>query len=333
MAIAEQIRDLVTSFATRDDERFRTVALGIAAVAAKQGDAELANAIQDLIDRSRRTVLPTGTPRAVPIARPEGELSALVTASFPRVHLSDMVLSSDLRSRLERVLSENRQSEHLRSHGLEARRKLLLVGPPGCGKTMSAQAIAGETRLPLLVIQFHTLITRFMGETAAKLHSVFQAMQKTRGVYLFDEFDALGTSRLGGNDVGEARRIVNSFLQLLELEDSSSIIVAATNHVEALDHALFRRFDDILTFSLPSGGMAKELILNRLHSFGPSKLQWKSVLASARGFSHAEITRACEDAAKDAILAGQTSVTTGGLVASFRSRRSHVRQESRAAHK
>lgn len=333
MANAEQIRDLVASFAKRDDERFRTVALDLAATIAKGGDAELAKAIQELVDRSRRSVLPAGSPRAVPIARADGELSALVTASFPRVYLSDMVLSPELRARLERVLSENRQAEHLRSHGLEARRKLLLVGPPGCGKTMSAQALAGASRLPLLIIQFHTLITRYMGETAAKLHTIFQSMQKTRGVYLFDEFDALGTSRLAGNDVGEARRIVNSFLQLLETDESSSIIVAATNHVEALDHALFRRFDDILTFELPDNQMIQELVKNRLHAFGASRLNWKRLLSSARGFSQAEIVRACEDAAKDAVLAGTTSVSTEALIDSFRKRRTHPPKSNRAKRK
>lgn len=330
MANAEQIRDLVASFARRDDERFRTVAMNIAASAAKAGDSDLASAIQELVDRSRRTVLPAGAVKAVPITRPDGELSTLVTASYPRVHLSDMVLAPELRARLERVLTENRQADHLRSHGLDARRKLLLVGPPGCGKTMTAQALAGEARLPLLVIQFHTLITRYMGETAAKLHTVFQSMQKNRGVYLFDEFDALGTSRLVGNDVGEARRIVNSFLQLLEGDESASIIVAATNHVEALDHALFRRFDDILSFSIPTSQMIRELVANKLHVFAADRLNWKRVLASARGFSHADIAKACEDSAKDAILAGHASVTTSGLMASLQRRRS---QDNRASRK
>lgn len=322
MASAEQIKSLVASFASRDDERFRTVALELAAAAARDGDASLARSIQELVDRSRRKTLPSLAPRAVPINRPDGELAALVTASFPRVHLSEMVIPSPLREGLERVLRENRQADALRSHGLEPRRRLLLVGPPGCGKTMTAQALAGETGLPLLIIQFHTLITRYMGETAAKLYTVFDAMGKTRGVYLFDEFDALGSSRSATNDVGEARRIVNSFLQLIERDDSESIIVAATNHVESLDHALFRRFDDILTFSLPTVPMVRELIANRLATFGASKLDWKKALSASRGLSHAEVVRSCEDAAKDVVLAGRKTVSTADLIAAFKRRRS-----------
>lgn len=322
MASAEQIKSLVASFASRDDERFRTVAMELAAAASRDGDRALAQSIQDLVDRSRRTTLPSLAPRAVPIARADGELAALVTASFPRVHLSEMVIPLELRERLERVLRENRQADSLRSHGLEPRRRLLLVGPPGCGKTMTAQALAGETGLPLLVIQFHTLITRYMGETAAKLFTVFEAMRKTRGVYLFDEFDALGTSRSTTNDVGEARRIVNSFLQLIERDDSESIIVAATNHVESLDHALFRRFDDILTFSRPTTPMVRQLVANRLAAFGASKLDWKRVLTAARGLSHAEVVRGCEDAAKDVVLAGRRTVGTADLIAALKHRRS-----------
>ena len=331
MASAEQIKSLVTSFASRDDERFRTVAMELAAAAARDGDAALAKSIQDMVDRSRRTTLPSIAPRAVPITRPDGELAALLTASFPRVHLSEMVLPTELRQRLERVLQENRQAESLRSHGLEPRRRVLLVGPPGCGKTMTAKALAGETGLPLLVIQFHTLITRYMGETAAKLFTVFEAMKRTRGVYLFDEFDALGTSRSSTNDVGEARRIVNSFLQLIERDDSESIIVAATNHCETLDHALFRRFDDILTFTRPTTPMVRQLIANRLAMFGAAKLEWKRVLAASKGLSHAEVVRGYEDAAKDVVMAGRKTVGTADLIEAMRRRRLGTRSRRSAA--
>lgn len=243
---------LVDSFAERDDERFRTVALDIAAAAAKAGDRQLAETVRAMVDRSRRSVLPSVGPRAVPIVRPEGELASLLTVSYPKTRFVDMVLTKKCRASLDRLLQENRAADTLRAHGLEPRRRLLLAGPPGCGKTMTARAIAGETGLPLLVVQFHALITKYMGETGAKLHTIFDSMSRTRGVYLFDEFDVVGTSRSASNDVGEARRVVNSFLQLLEHDSSDSIVVAATNRVETLDDALFRRFDDIVLFARPT---------------------------------------------------------------------------------
>jgi SpoVK/Ycf46/Vps4 family AAA+-type ATPase len=231
-----------------------------------------------------------------------------------------MVLAPEACQRLERVVREYRQTEKLRSHGLSPRKKLLLVGPPGCGKTMTASALAGELGLPLLFVQLHSVITKFMGETAAKLHLIFDAMVETRGVYLFDEFDAIGGHRAAGNDVGEVRRILNSFLQFLERDDSDSLIVAATNFSEMLDKALFRRFDDVVEYELPSEAMRRALIENRLLMFDIRRLGWKKILVASADLSHAEVVRACDDAAKDLILNDRKSVPTASLESALRLR-------------
>ncbi len=162
-----------------------------------------------------------------------------------------MVLASSIKKSLAEVVRQYRQRDRLRSHGLSPKRKILLVGPPGCGKSMTASALAGECNLPLMFVQLHGLITKYMGETATKLHLVFDAMCQTRGVYLFDEFDAIGATRSTRNDVGEIRRVLNSFLQFLERDDSDSIIVASTNFLGMLDDALFRRFDDVVHYTCP----------------------------------------------------------------------------------
>jgi len=133
-------------------------------------------------------------------------------------------------------------------------------------------------------------------------------MGETRGVYLFDEFDAIGATRAAGNDVGEIRRVLNSFLQFLERDDSESIIVAATNFMDMLDDALFRRFDDVITYELPDGKLIRELIENRLTTFDLSGIEWENVTSAARGLSHAEIARACDDAARTAVLSGEKAI-------------------------
>ena len=198
------------------------------------------------------------------MAQPRGELAGLLTVGYPKTRVADMALEDDLRQRIDRVLVEQRQRERIREHGFAPLRKLLLVGPPGTGKTMTAAALAGELGLPLFTIQLDGLITKYMGETAAKLRLVFDAMQATRGVYLFDEFDALGGQRGGGNDVGEIRRVLNSFLQFLEMDDSDSLVIGATNHVKLLDRALFRRFDAVLEYELPSQQIATQVMRARL---------------------------------------------------------------------
>jgi SpoVK/Ycf46/Vps4 family AAA+-type ATPase len=321
VATAEQVKALIRSFTEGDDDRFRSVAMQIASHFAKKGSVQLAQELRALIDVARREKSPPTMGRAVPIARPGGELAGLVTASYPDTRLSEMVLSEPVARQLAEAVNQYRQRERLRTHGFPPRRKLLLVGPPGCGKTMTASALAGECGLPLMFVQLHSLITKYMGETAAKLHVLFDAMGETRGVYLFDEFDAIGATRESRNDVGEIRRVLNSFLQFMERDDSDSLIIAATNFVGMLDEALFRRFDDVVIYELPDSKMIQTLIRNRLSAFDIGSIRWAKVASSAKGLSHADVTRACDDAAKTVILSDSREISTDLLSASLISRR------------
>ena len=320
MATAEQVKALLKSYAAGDGEHFVSVAMQIAAHTARAGKGRLAQDLRDLVDEIKRKQAAGKVGGAVPIARPTGELAGLLSVSYPKTRLAEMVLGGETREQLERVVREYHQLDVLREHGLAPRRKLLLIGPPGCGKTMSASALAGELKLPLFAVQLHALITKFMGETAAKLHLVFDAMRQARGVYLFDEFDAIGADRAAKNDVGEMRRILNSFLKFLEQDDSESLVIAATNYVAMLDEALFRRFDDVVHYEKPDGGQIVELVQNRLGRFRPEAPLPPKVQAAAAGLSHADIARACDEAAKDGILNGRQQVSTGYLVRALKGR-------------
>jgi SpoVK/Ycf46/Vps4 family AAA+-type ATPase len=186
---------------------------------------------------------------------------------------------------------------------------------------MTASALSGELGLPLFTIQLDGLITKYMGETAAKLRVAFDAIQATRGIYLFDEFDALGGQRNGGNDVGEIRRVLNSFLQFLEMDDSDSLVIGATNHAQLLDRALFRRFDALLEYKLPSREIATRVMRARLGLLDTSAIDWSAAATAAESLSHAEITHACEQAAKNVILEHSTKVRNEELVAALQERR------------
>jgi len=321
MATAEQIKALIKSYIEDDDARFCAVAMQVAAHAARHGHGRLADELRILIDEAKSRTGGKRRKSPVPIATPRGELSELLAASYPPVKLVDMVLTDGLRQRLSRILREYRQQHKLQSHGLCPRRKLLLTGSPGSGKTMTASALSGELKLPLFVIQLDGLITKFMGETAAKLRLIFEAMEQTTGIYLFDEFDAIGSERAMANDVGELRRILTSFLQLLDQDRSNSLVVAATNHGEFLDRALFRRFDDIIEFSLPTPELVEEVFKNRLSLFNTDQVDWAQLLKTAEGLSYADITRACEDAAKESILSGTAAITMECLIAALGERR------------
>lgn len=322
MATAQQLKALIESYTEHNAERFLSVASQIAAHAARAGKTKLSEELRKLIEDARRKQKEQPLlSRSIPIAQPTGDLSGLFSASFPKTRLSDMVLDVELQQRLERVIYEYKQVDRLHSHGLFPRRKLLLVGPSGCGKSMTAAALAGELNLPLLTVQFHILITKFMGETAAKLRLIFESMKKSRGIYLFDEFDAIGTHRHTGQDVGEIRRVLNSFLVFLEEDNSMSIIIAATNLEAFLDNALFRRFDDTLRYNIPTSSMTRQLIKNRYSNFSMDRLNWNSILKAAENMTHADIVKACEDAAKEAVLDDREQILSSELEQALMQRR------------
>lgn len=324
MASSDQLKALIKSHISRDEGQFLSVAMQVAAHEAKLGHGKLAGELRDMIDSAKARVGQDTSGKLVAIgsaAKPRGELASLLQVSHPANRLGSMVLDEVASNQLQRVLMEQRQLARIKEHGLAPRRKLLLVGPPGTGKTMTAAALAGELGIPLFLVRLDSLITKFMGETAAKLRQVFDAVTDIRGVYFFDEFDAIGSQRGMANDVGEIRRVLNSFLQMIEQDTSNSLIVAATNHGDILDYALFRRFDDVVEYRLPSTVQATNLIRSRLGFFAPKPFRKDSVLAMADGLSHAEICRAVDAAIKDAILHDQTKVQPAELGRALEERR------------
>lgn len=226
----------------------------------------------------------------------------LIEHVTPSVRLGDMVLDISIASRLERLVAEQRAAERIKSSGLEPRRKLLLSGPPGCGKTMTAAAIAGTLKLPLFRTRSDGIIASYMGDTGKNLRTVFEQIEKVHGVYLFDEFDSIGASRAKGHDVKEMDRAVNSLLQMMENDASSAILIAATNLLENIDAAMFRRFDDVIQFALPAGNEIKDLMLQRLGNAAKNIDQWPQLIEAATGLCHADIGRACAESRKRAIV-------------------------------
>jgi len=318
MSTARHILALLRSHVEEEEQQFYSAALQMAAHEARQGHGKLAQEIRELIDqaKARKSVIEKKTD-PIPLVQPKGDLANLVSVRYPDTRLSDMILTNDLEFRLERVLTEQRQGKKLREHNLMPRRKLLLVGPPGSGKTMTAEALAGELKLPLFTTLYDSLMGKYMGETASRLKLIFEAMTITKGVYFFDEFDAIGTQRYNSNDVGEVRRILNSFLMFLENEQGDSLILAATNHPQLLDKALFRRFDDVIKYKLPDATIIRELIESRLIAFEISWKDWSKIIEQANGLAQAEVVTATDEAAKQAILSNNQKVSEDSLISAI----------------
>lgn len=331
MATSDQIKALLKAHADGDEAQFTSVAMQIAANEAKAGHAKLAEELRKIVDDAR--VRSVAAVKPIALARPKGEVANLLTVTYPEVRLADMVLTSDTRRILVRVLREHKAIRDIRAQNLAPRKKLLLVGPPGTGKTFTASALAAELSLPLFVVRLDRLITRFLGETAAKLRLVFDEIAQTRAVYLFDEFDSIGSERGLSNDVGEIRRVVNSFLQMVEQDPSDSLILAATNHADILDKALFRRFDDIIPYTLPTRDEAAQALKAKLANFQSEPMPFAALAKAAAGLSYAELTRAVEDAVKDAII-DRRAITKDDLAAAIAERkRSALRPSSRRTRK
>ncbi len=330
MASSEQIRALVQSHCDGDSGRFMSVAMQVAAGEARKGHVEFSAELRRMIDKAKERSVPQMTAgETIPFADARGELGELLSVFRPQAHLRDLVLPKQLEERITRIVDEHRQMALLKGHNLRPRQRLLLSGPPGCGKTMTAHALAGELGLPLFVVRLDGLVTKFLGETAGKLRMIFDAMEQTRAVYLFDEFDSIGAERGSANDVGEMRRVLNSFLTMLEGYQGTSLVIAATNHGHALDVALFRRFDDLLEYALPDAQLIAEAIRRRLaQAPGSSKVSVAKATKAAVGLSYAEVTRACDEAIKSMLLMSRSSLSTVDLLRALAERRAFHREPS-----
>ncbi|MBU1345059.1 MAG: AAA family ATPase [Proteobacteria bacterium] len=313
MATAEQIKALIKSHFNDDKERFYTISLQLAAHESKQGHNSIAKAIRDIVDKGRQQT----KSKIIPFP---GDLQGLVLTEEPETPKSSLVMPAALEKRIDRIIHEYRQKNKLKSHGLKHRRKILLAGPPGTGKTMTARVLSQALGLKLHTIQVDRLVTKFMGETSAKLRQIFDLIKQVHGIYLFDEFDAIGAERTMDNDVGEMRRVLNAFLQFIEQDHSDSLIIAATNNPKLLDHALFRRFEDVLNYNLPDERERRSLIENIMGTFLNARFAWNNVIKLSRGLSHSEIDYACRDAIKVMILSGKTTGNASLLIQALKER-------------
>ena len=291
MASAEHVKGLIRAHLEQDNARFKTIVLQIAANEARQGHMAVARDLKELSEKL------SNTNNIVQINN-----NPLLEMYMPNDKISELIVSDNQKIKINRILEEFKNRDKLQAYGLSNRRKILLEGAPGTGKTFTASVIASELGVPLFVVQMDKIVTKFMGETSAKLRLVFEDIKKNIGVYFFDEFDAIGANRSLDNEVGEARRILNSFLQFIEQDDSNSIIIAATNNHRLLDQALFRRFDDVIHYAMPEEDEIRAIFEKKLvkkYYIGNINT---SLIDAAKGLSQSEIISACDDCFKSAIL-------------------------------
>ncbi|WP_027339976.1 AAA family ATPase [Halonatronum saccharophilum] len=225
----------------------------------------------------------------------------LVSIIKPNYYLEDVVLSDENKNVINRIMLEYHSANELRGYNLDAKRRLLFCGPPGCGKTITAQALANEINLPLLYVHMDSLISSYLGDTASNLRKIFQYAGTGKWVVFFDEFDTIGKSREDENEHGELKRSVNTFLQMLDNFKTKTLFIAATNHQHLLDSAIWRRFDEILYFNKPGLDQIQKLLKKKLRVF-KTNINFEKISGELDGMSHSQIERICKDAIKACII-------------------------------
>lgn len=304
MARGELLRKLFLSHSRGAEDEFRAAALQVIAEEERKSNHRLAKDLMQILDNGWEKTSATsihGVYKNV-VPRDRESQANLVDVRQPNRNLNDILLEKQAYELVKRILEEYRKAELLRVHGLRPSTKLLFCGPPGCGKTLCSEIIANELGLPLLYTRFDAIVSSYLGETASNLRKVFEYGSNGRWVVLFDEFDAIGKSRDDSTEHGELKRVINSFLQLLDAFNAPSILIAATNHENLLDTALWRRFDEVLVFPRPSVNEIRLLLEMKLKNFPRSGIDLKAVATRLKGMSHADVERVCFDAIKTAIL-------------------------------
>ena len=309
----ELILRIVRSFHSRDERAFASSVRQLIHSERKQGHTKLADELQRLLfsatSHAANGAAEKGISDAVPRSKAEG--IPLIDVRRPTKSLDDIVLRDETNARINRFLHEFAKRDVLAQYGLSPKLKLLFFGPPGNGKTLCAEIIAAEMQLPLLYVRFDSLIGSYLGETASNLRRVFDYARAGVGVLFFDEFDAIGKHRDDRNDVGELKRVVNSFLQLLDNYDGRGPIVAATNYENILDYALWRRFDDAVYFPQPNEIELEHYLTMRLSGFRLEGFHIRDAAALCVGCSFSTVNRIVTDAVKTMALSGEIIITSG----------------------
>jgi SpoVK/Ycf46/Vps4 family AAA+-type ATPase len=307
------IKQMLSSHQRGDENAFREAASEVIAEERRRHHGLLAEELQQIM-RATSTPVAFSSLKPLPKAKDDADLVELVN---PRRTLQGQVLRPDVRDRLAEILEEHRRASVLHAHGLSPARSLLFVGPPGTGKSSTAESLASELGVPLARVNLPAVVSSLLGETSRNLAAIFDSSRSEPWVLLFDEFDALGRERSDATEHGELKRVVTTFLQLLDHYAGPAVVIAATNHPAMLDDAVWRRFDDVIGFKLPTLRETEKLVrrLFRRVQLGPAP---REVAQRLRRWSQADVELVCRAAMKRSVLRDGDSVSLADLDAAIK---------------
>lgn len=313
MTTGELLIKLFEAYKANDDNAFIQSARILIDEEKNKNHYVLANKLRKILASTPNTVVNKSFSNHlnnhIDLPRDKDNGGNLIEVKYPKKNLDDITLDSSTRNRLENLIYEYNKRNILYGYGFKPKTKVLFCGPPGCGKTLCAEVLANELDLPILYTRFDGLISSYLGETATNIRKVFDYAAKNNWVLFFDEFDAIGKSRTDVDEHGELKRVVNSFLQILDNFNSESFVIAATNHESYIDSALWRRFDEIIFFDKPNKDQREELILNKLRAFKVNSFDVGNMSERMNGLSYADIERICNESIKYCLIHGDIELT------------------------
>lgn len=319
MATAKLLRQLIKTGTEGNQDAFRRVSEQLIKEERAKNHYLLANDLEKILYGRRNAGGVVNSLLSARIPKDKERNLPLLQIKEAVRRMEDVVLSDDNASLLNELLQEHHRAEALQSYGLYPADRLLFCGPPGCGKTLTAEVLASELNLPLAIVRIDSVVSSLLGETAANLRQVFDFIATMPMVVLFDEFDALAKERADSAEHGELKRVVNAFLQMLDAYEGKSLLVAATNHERILDAAIWRRFDEVLIFESPNLEQLRRLLTIKLRGLRREfNIEDTSIMSMFKGMSHADVERVLRRAAKDMVLAGKEFLSERHLQAAIR---------------
>lgn len=322
MPTGELLRQLFLSHARRDDGRFMAAAEALIREEREKNHRLLADDLERLLRNGARPRPSSTSGPEVPKDKERG--LALIEIREPDYGWERVILPAPVLRDLDAVVEENRRAELLAAYGLRPRQRLLFYGPPGCGKTLAAGAIGGALGIPLATVRFDALVSSYLGETAANLRRVFEFVERGMWVVLFDEFDAIGKDRDNPQEHGELKRVVNALLQMIDSYRGRSLLVAATNHQYLLDSALWRRFDAVVPFGIPSRQERILMLRMFLRGMADIDLNTDALAGDLAGATGSDIELIATDAARHAVIAGRKTVRREDMLRAIRDYRKRM---------
>ena len=333
MARADLLKQLFRAYRDNDRHSFMEVAHSIADEERKKHHGILANELLRILNNGVVAASPSLLGPVQPPPKDQEKKTPLLEVRQPDRYSRQLVLDSGINQQLLRVMREFREWDILEANGLQPSHKLLFCGPPGCGKTVTAEVIATELGLPLVYIRFDSVVSSLLGETASNLRKVFEYIRQDTWVVLFDEFDAIGRSRDDVTEHGEIKRVVNSFLQMLDNFHGRSLLIAATNFEQVLDPALWRRFDEVVRFERPTGAQIEELMQKKLSPVRNPRVSFKRYVKQLVGSTFGDVERITTDILKTCALEGRSRLRSEDVKMAMESHffRRQVMQDSVAS--